>query len=84
MSDSCGPSEDCRECGQPQSYGHFGVCPRCLKTICCGCIDTHECHPDIFAEEVCPISGELDCGGCPNIDECAEEEYQRYLDLTED
>jgi len=69
MSDSCGPSEDCRECGQPQSCGHFAECPVCLKTMCHNCIHNHEC-----AEEVCPISGESNCGGCPNIDECDEAE----------
>ena len=29
MSDRWGPSEDCRACGQPESYGHLDEYGRC-------------------------------------------------------
>lgn len=43
--DRFGPSEDCKVCGQPQSYGHFVTCPICEKTMCEFCLThDHDCH----------------------------------------
>ena len=49
--DRWGPSEDCKICGHPQSYGHFAVCPACGRTMCDWCVgNEHECY-DVYSDE---------------------------------
>ena len=49
--DRWGFSEYCPICGEPQSYGHFAVCPVCEKTMCLFCLEhNHDCH-GIYTEE---------------------------------
>ena len=49
--DRFGPSEDCRICSQPQSFGHFTVCPVCERTMCEWCLErNHDCH-DVYVED---------------------------------
>jgi len=42
--DRWGPSEDCPICGQPQSFGHFVVCPICERMMCHLCLSEHDCY----------------------------------------
>ena len=52
--DRWGVSEDCDVCGQPQSFGHFIVCPVCERTMCLFCLEhNHDCHenPELLKDQ---------------------------------
>uniref|UniRef100_A0A6M3JCL1 Uncharacterized protein n=1 Tax=viral metagenome TaxID=1070528 RepID=A0A6M3JCL1_9ZZZZ len=49
MSDRWGPSEDCKQCAQPQSVIDMFHCYECDKDMCKDCIKEHVCER--FSEE---------------------------------